>query len=58
MSDDFEGIRFRDKSRLNPVLIRHDPHLEIHPYRSDEFDPESRWFVAEILKSGIPIALD
>ena len=57
VSDDFEGIRLRDKSRLNPALIHHDPRLEIHPYRTDEFNPESRWFVEEVLKTGVPIPL-
>jgi predicted nucleotidyltransferase len=54
LSPDFEGVRFSDKQKLNIALAQLDSRLEIHPYRSDEFN-RSNWFVQEILLVGIPI---
>ena len=55
VSNDFMGIRFFDKERLSKYILEIDSRLETHPYRSDEFDPQKRWFVQEILDHGIEI---
>lgn len=55
VSNSFEGIRFLDKQKINPFLIDLDPRFDVHPYNPDEFNENSRWFVKEIMKTGIKI---
>ena len=57
VSNSFQGNRFQDKQKINPILVSHDHRLEIHPYRSDEFNEDDHWFVKEILDTGHPILL-
>lgn len=54
VSDDFEGIRFYDKKRINKYLLKTTTDFEIHPYKTEEFTEDDP-FVAEILKTGIKI---
>jgi uncharacterized protein len=58
VSDDFEGVRFLDRQKINPYLIHYNCRFDIHPYRAGEFNPSSSWFVKEILKDGWEIPLD
>jgi len=51
VSDDFEGIRFSDRKRLNKYLLQTSIDLEIHPFRSEDFTPDML-FVEEILRTG------
>ena len=55
VSNDFCGVRFLDQRKLDQYVLSLDSRLEIHPYRADEFNEESRWFVKEILDTGIRI---
>jgi predicted nucleotidyltransferase len=55
VSNDFSGTRYFDRERLTQYIIHLDSRLEIHPYRADEFNEDSRWFVKEILDTGIRI---
>lgn len=54
VSKDFTGVRFYDRKRLNPYLIRVDSRIEIHPFRPEDFTREDL-FVVQILKEGIEI---
>jgi predicted nucleotidyltransferase len=52
ISDDFEGNRFKDKSRLAKAKLRTSIDLEIHPFKTQDFTIDNL-FVKEILKEGI-----
>ncbi|MDR4496854.1 MAG: hypothetical protein MRK02_02850 [Candidatus Scalindua sp.] len=54
VSKDFTGVRFYDKKRLNPYLIRIDSRIETHPFRPEDFTRDDL-FVVQILKEGIEI---
>lgn len=54
-SNSFEGIRFLDKQTLNPFLIHFDSRLEVHPYKTSEFNEQNDWFIKEIVGTGITI---
>ena len=57
ISDDFCGIRFYDIEKIAPYLIQVEPSIEVHPYRTDEFDEDKSFFVHEILKNGMEIEI-
>lgn len=57
VSDDFCGIRFFDIEKLAPYLIQVEPFIEVHPFKTDEFNENEDFFVHEILKNGIEIKL-
>lgn len=52
ISDDLQGIRYFDNLRLSAPKLRTNTKLELHPYRSENFN-ESNPFVKEILSYGI-----
>lgn len=54
VSKDFTGVRFYDRKRLNPYLIRVDSRIETHPFRPEDFTRDDL-FVVQILKEGIEI---
>ena len=54
VSKDFTGIRFYDRKRLNPYLIRIDSRIETHPFKPEDFTSNDL-FVVKILKEGIEI---
>ena len=54
VSKDFTGVRFYDRKRLNPYLIRIDSRIETHPFRPEDFTSDDL-FVDQILKEGIEI---
>ncbi|MBI3189609.1 MAG: nucleotidyltransferase domain-containing protein [Ignavibacteriales bacterium] len=57
VSDDFQGIRFTDRQRINKLLIeRTYPNypfadLEVHPFTTEDFITDNP-FVDEILRAG------
>jgi predicted nucleotidyltransferase len=55
ISDDFEGVRFLDRQKINPYLINQNFRFDIHPYRTGEFNPSFSWFVKEILKDALTL---
>ncbi len=55
ISDQFEGIRFIDFLKISDFLIKYDSRLEIHPFKTSEFNPSQDFFVKEILKTAIEI---
>lgn len=57
VSDKFEGIRYLDKQKINPYIINLDYRFEIHPYKLNEFNENKRWFVKEIIDTGIEITI-
>lgn len=54
VSNDFTGIGFYDRQRINPYLIKIDSRIEPHPFRPEDFNNENP-FVEEILKQGLAI---
>lgn len=55
VSDDFEGIPYYDRKRLIKYILKTSDSLELHPFRTDDFSPETNPFVEEIIKTGIMI---
>ncbi|MDI6791399.1 MAG: nucleotidyltransferase domain-containing protein [bacterium] len=51
VSKDFTGLRFYDRKKLNPSLIKTDKRIEIHPFRPEDFN-EKDPFVKEIIQYG------
>ena len=55
VSDSFSGFKFRDRGKINPIILKTDTNIEVHPFSTKEFiDPTP--FVKEILQTGIKIA--
>ncbi len=54
VSEDFSGIPFYDRQKLNPFILQVSSSLEIHPFRPEEFTTDNP-FVAEIIQTGIPV---
>ncbi len=54
VSKDFTGVRFYDRKRLNPYLIRVDSRIETHPFIPEDFTKDDL-FAVQILKEGIEI---
>lgn len=57
VSKDFSGIRFYDRKKVNPYLIRIDSRIEPHPFKSEDFTKDNP-FVWQILKDGLEITLN
>lgn len=55
ISENFKGNRFLDKQMINPIAMKIDNRFEIHPYKTDEFNENIRWFTKEITEHGIEI---
>jgi predicted nucleotidyltransferase len=55
VSPDFTGFGFADRKKLNPLILKFDTSLEVHPFKRADFSRENP-FVKEILKTGIKIA--
>ena len=54
VSDEFEGIRFKDKSKIRKITISISSDLEVLPFNTNDFIP-SNPFVKEILDTGIRV---
>lgn len=54
VSNDFAGSSFYDRKKLNPFLIKIDSRLELHPFRSEDFNDENP-LIKEIISQGIEI---
>ncbi|MBU0567634.1 nucleotidyltransferase domain-containing protein [bacterium] len=53
---DFTGIRFYDRKKLNPSLIKTDKRIEIHPFRPEDFT-EKDPFAKQIIRYGVKIPI-
>lgn len=54
VSEDFTGVGFYDRRKVNPCSIKTDSRIEPHPFRPEDFTEENP-FVKEILKHGIEL---
>lgn len=54
VSNDFTGVSFYDRQRINPYLIKIDSRIEPHPFRPEDFNNDNP-FIEEILKQGMAI---
>ncbi len=54
VSDIFEGIRIRDRSKIRSITLSISSEIEVLPYRPSDFTPEDP-FVKEILETGVKI---
>lgn len=54
VSEVFEGIRIRDRSKIRPITLKISSDLEVLPYRPQDFNMDDP-FVKEILRTGIKI---
>ncbi len=57
VSKDFTGIRFFDRKRINPYLIKIDARIETHPFKYEDFTKEDP-FVEIILEDCVEISID
>ncbi len=55
VSDDFQGIPFYDRQRMIKYILKISDSLELHPFKTDDFNPEINPFVSEIINTGIMI---
>ena len=51
VSDDFEGIRFKDKDKIRKITLSVSPSLSPLPFRTEDFSEQDP-FVRHILKTG------
>lgn len=54
VSDDFEGIRFKDKEKIRKSTLATSPLLSPLPYRTSDFSDDDP-FVRHIKETGLPI---
>jgi uncharacterized protein len=54
VSQEFEGIRFRDKNKIRKITLAVSTDLEVLPFNPRDFTP-SNPLVKEILDSGIRV---
>jgi len=54
VSDAFEGIRMRDRSKIRKITMAISSDLSPLPFRPEHFTPEDP-FVREILETGVSI---
>jgi len=54
VSDQFEGIRFRDKGKIRKIKISISSDLEVLPFKTNDFT-SSDPLVKEILDTGIRV---
>lgn len=57
VSEDFCGVPFLDRKRINPLILKIDSSIELHPFKPEDFTKENP-FVNEIIKNGIEIEFD
>jgi uncharacterized protein len=57
VSDDFSGIRFLDIEKIASCLIKIDPIIEVHPFKTEDFNKDNDFFVQEIISTGSEISL-
>lgn len=51
VSDSFNGVRFTDRAKFVPLLVKY-VDLEPHPFKPEDFN-ESSPFAREIIRTGI-----
>lgn len=54
VSNEFEGVRFRDKNRIRKITISVSTDLEVLPFNPRDFTPNNP-LVKEILDTGIRV---
>lgn len=54
VSDKFEGVRFDDKKRLAKYIIKSSVDLEVHPFKTADFNIENP-FAKEIMDTGLKL---
>jgi len=52
VSADLSGNRFRDSIRIIKATPDADPHIEVHPFRPEDFTEDDP-FAVEIMRTGI-----
>jgi predicted nucleotidyltransferase len=55
VSDNFQGIPFYDREKINKIIIFINNNIEVHPFRSEDFTDDDP-FVKEIIKTGIELS--
>lgn len=56
VSEDFSGLPFYDRQKLNPFILQVSSSIEVHPFRPDEFTPDNP-FVAEIIQTELQVPI-
>lgn len=51
VSDDFTGFKFEDRKKINPIILKINTSIEVHPFTDKEFK-EKNPFIKEILRTG------
>ncbi|MFH1260092.1 MAG: nucleotidyltransferase domain-containing protein [Elusimicrobiota bacterium] len=51
VSDDFTGFKFEDRKKINPLILKTNINIEVHPFTAKEFK-EKNPFVKEIIETG------
>ncbi|EKD28764.1 MAG: nucleotidyltransferase, partial [uncultured bacterium] len=54
VSPSFSGFRFEDAKRLNPLVLKINSSIEVHPINEKDFNNPNP-FVKEIIENGIKI---
>ena len=54
VSDEFEGIPFKDRNKIRKITLRISSDLSPLPFKTEDFSSENP-FVREILKHGIVV---
>jgi len=54
VSEDFTGVPFDDRKKINGFILKVDSSIESHPFMPEDFT-EDNFFVREIVRSGIEI---
>jgi predicted nucleotidyltransferase len=54
ISDDFEGIRFRDKEKIRKITLSVSPMLSPLPFKTENFSDDDP-FVHHIKETGLPL---
>ena len=54
VSKSFSGFRFDDAKMLNPIVLKINSSIEVHPFKAKEFK-KGNPFVADILENGIKV---
>ncbi|MEW5693869.1 MAG: nucleotidyltransferase domain-containing protein [Candidatus Hydrogenedentota bacterium] len=51
ISNDFTGFKFEDRKKINPIVLKINTNLEVHPFTLDEYKSNNP-FLDEIISTG------
>jgi len=51
ISSDFSGFKFEDRKKINPLILKTNINIELHPFTIKEFK-EKTPFINEIISTG------